>query len=463
MDSDFDPVVSLLPHRNDPDRFYDELEGLLRERTTEGTAVFYRPENPEEAPFEASPTVESISLDGQSSPPDNPDLNALLYREHGMVNEDHQLYHLKADQRWYTSIEAPGELLDEFQSCRDHFLLVFEVLYEQITEQQYTHPGRWIPEVRNLAENAEKQDEFFAALVDFVAENLDLDEVGIYAPSNKHYTLEAQHGFDPEERIPRKFFPRDQLRPMEIEDQNYLLELDDETGRENLFIPLNIGPQREGLIVFFGYLNDGESLNGTDQLLVESLQDLLSLGLAAHQYAFGRKPGYIVDELTSLRTEKYFRERLEEEAERVERYGEELSLFILEIENLTKINDTYGESAKREALQKLAYLIKNSFRLVDVACRFENNQFGIVYPNTPIKGAFTAAQRFDQLLEDPFLTIGNTEIPITIDGGLASCPEDGDSPDELIKQARLALYEAKQADNPALVSSHEVGETRKTP
>jgi two-component system cell cycle response regulator len=180
------------------------------------------------------------------------------------------------------------------------------------------------------------------------------------------------------------------------------------------------------------------------------------LALAAHRSAFGRQTGYIVDELTSLRTEKYFRERLGQETERGERYGAELSVFILEIDNLDEIEEEYGENAQREALRKLAHQIKNSFRLVDVACRFENDQFGVIYPNTPIEGALTAAQRFEKLVEDPFLTIGETEIPIAIDGGVASYPEDGEAPDEMIKQARLALYEAKQTEEPALVSSHEI-------
>jgi diguanylate cyclase (GGDEF)-like protein len=435
-----------------------EFEDLLRGRVDGGTVVLYRPETPEEVPFDDSPTVEPISLDDEFSPSDEPDLNALLYRENGLVNENHRLYHLKADQQWYASIEGPEELLTELESSREQFLQVFKVLYEQIVEKQYTHPGRWIPDVRDRAETHAEQDEFFASLIEFVRENLSVDEVGLYVPSNKHYTLEAYHGFDPEERIPRKFFPRDQLRPMEIEGQSYRLEFDDGTGLENLFIPLNVGPQRQGLLVFFGYLPEGENLDGPDQLLVETLQHLLSLVLAAHRSAFGRKAGYIVDELTSLQTEKYFRKRLKQETERGERYGTELALFILEIENLENIKENYGENAEREALRKLAHLIKSSFRLVDVACRFENDQFGIIYPNTPIEGARTAAQRFDQLVENPFLTVGDTEIPIMIDGGLASFPEDGESPDEMIKQARLALYEARQSDEPRLVSSHEIDE-----
>ncbi len=457
MVTDFDPVISLLPHRNNPDRFYNELETLLREQNNDRSIILYRPKIPEEVPFNPSPTVQAIPLAGEHSPPEKPDLNAILYREHGLAKEENQLYHLQNDDQWYASIEGPQDFLTGLKSNQEHFLQVFEVLSEQIAGQQYSQPGGWISDVRNLVETHDEQEEFFKSLVDFTVENLSVDQAGLYAPSNKHYTLQAHQGFEPEERISRKFFPRDKLQPQK-EEQNYLLERDDETGRKNLFIPLNVGPQREGLLILFEYLPEGEALDEPDQSLVETLQDLLSFVLAAHRSAFGTKSEYIVDELTSLRTEKYFRKRLEEETERGERYGPELSLVVLEIDNLENIKKDYGENLKQEALRKLAHLIKNSFRFVDVACRFQNNQFGIIYPNTPIGGALTAAQRFDQLVEKLSLTIGNTEIPISIDGGLASFPEDGETPDEIIKQARLALYEAKQSDEATLVSSHEINE-----
>jgi len=78
MNSDFDPVVSLLPHRNNPNRLYVEFEDLLRGRVDGGTVVLYRPETPEEVPFDDSPTVEPISLDDEFSPSDEPDLNARI-------------------------------------------------------------------------------------------------------------------------------------------------------------------------------------------------------------------------------------------------------------------------------------------------------------------------------------------------------------------------------------------------
>lgn len=460
MNEQGDIVKRLIPHLEDPGAFYDELEALLGDVLEAPTAVLYRPSTPNEHPFESSATVRSVALAGDANPPENVELEALLFRENGLADEEHDLLHLKRDEHWFGSLEVDGDPGNWFAEYREPLVQLLGTLQDVTVERRYGLMARWIPEVQGLAAENDDREAFLRAIVEFINETVETDEVGYYEASDNHYTLEVSRGFDPKEEdyLERQFFAREQLRQMEVNGKDYVLELDENTRRENLFAPLNLGPHREGLVVLFGYLPEGETLSAENELLLGTLQALLGMALPAHRSIYGGESGYIIDELTTLKTEEYFRKRLNQEIERGNRYDAALSVLILEIENLDTIREEYGESAELEALRKISQLIKNTFRLVDVACRFEDNQFGVIYPNTTIEGASTAAQRFGSLVEAPFLTIGETEIPVTTDGGIATYPEDGETSEALIKQAELALYEAKQTEGATLISSQEISE-----
>jgi diguanylate cyclase (GGDEF)-like protein len=199
-----------------------------------------------------------------------------------------------------------------------------------------------------------------------------------------------------------------------------------------------------------------EDVDARQAEILEVFRSLLSISLGASRSTYREEEGFIIDQLTPLKTEHYYQNRLDQEIERGNRYDSEFSVLVLEVNDLDAIRDTHGDSAQLEVIRKLAHLIQNTFRMVDVACRFKDDQFGIIYPNTSIEGALTAAQRFDRLVENLTLTIGESEISITIHGGLASYPEDGESAEELLKQARLALYEAKHSEEASLQSSQEL-------
>lgn len=460
MSEQGDLVNRLLPHLEDPETFYDELEDFLSDVLESPSIVFYRPETPTEHPFESSGTVRSVVLAGDPGPPTDVDLETLLFRDCGLTDEDYNLLHLEHEDRWFGSLELEGEPGSWFEQNRESLLKVLNTSRNVTVESRYGRMARWIPEVRGLAAENDDREMFLKSILNFVGETVETDQVGYYETSDNHYTLEVSQGFDPDEEpyLNRQFFAREQLRRMDVNGKQYVLERDEATRRENLFVPLNLGPRREGLIVLFGYLPEGATLSAENELLLGTLQALLSMAIPAHRSTYGGESGYIIDELTSLKTEEYFRKRLNQEIERGNRYGSALSVYVLEVENLETIREEFGESAELAALRKISQLIKNTFRLIDVACRFEDNRFGVIYPNTSIEGASTAAQRFENLVENPFLVIGETEVPVTTDGGIASYPEDGETSEALIKQAELALYEAKQTEDATLASSQEIGE-----
>lgn len=460
--SDSAGIVSrLLSNLDDPNAFYHSFESLITEKIDSEPLIFYRPDPVIDVPFGDPENIKPKLLSGDVPIPSQVDSEALFYREQGLVDDSYSMFHLKSNETWFGAVESDTQL-EWLEDQQDLLYEIFNAMVTTSRSHKEATVGDFVQEVQDFLLSRESYQQFTNALLELISEHLDVEEIGFYSATTTNYTLQTSLGFDPEETVDRQFFPREQLRQMNMNDNAYVYEENQNSETINLFVPINLKGHQEGLLVFFNFTPRNMPLSHYGKSKVQSLQSAMSLVLGAGRSIFHDDNNFIVDELSTLKTSHFFLNRLEQEIERGDRYDTNLSVLVLEIENLKSIKKEYGDSAELEAVRKLAQLIKNCFRMVDIACRFENNQFGIIYPNTSMQGAMTAVERFDQLVEDPFLTIGETEVPITVNGGLSSYPEDGEKSKTLIKQARLALYEAKQSDEATLKTSHELEDDETT-
>jgi diguanylate cyclase (GGDEF)-like protein len=153
----------------------------------------------------------------------------------------------------------------------------------------------------------------------------------------------------------------------------------------------------------------------------------------------------IIDELTGLYNYRYFREQLELELKRAERYKTVLSLIILDLDDFKRFNDSYGHLAGNQALRIVADVMKQVAREVDIVFRFGGEEFVALLPQTNKEGALIFGERL--LLEvqkHPFkLDEHHLPYPITFSAGISSFPSDSTASEELIAYADQALYLAK--------------------
>jgi diguanylate cyclase (GGDEF)-like protein len=152
-----------------------------------------------------------------------------------------------------------------------------------------------------------------------------------------------------------------------------------------------------------------------------------------------------IDPLTKLYNIGHFRDRLAEELNRARRFQHDLSISILDLDNFKYYNDTYGHLAGDHLLMQLAQVLTKHFRDTDVIGRYGGDEFIIMFLETKKPDA---AKNLSMLLTELALldfARGQEERRITFSAGVASYPEDGSSPGELIKCADKALYEAKGA------------------
>lgn len=191
---------------------------------------------------------------------------------------------------------------------------------------------------------------------------------------------------------------------------------------------------RLGLVFFEGAMRLREEGGGQDVLAIE----YALLYERARQMA-------ITDRLTGLYNFGYFLERLKEERMRAERYHRLLSLVILDIDHFKKYNDANGHPAGNEVLKKIAAILKEEAREVDIVARYGGEEMVLILPETSRKRATELAERIRRrIMETPFDQSDSQPLgKITVSAGVATFPVDAATEEELIARADNSLYEAK--------------------
>lgn len=149
------------------------------------------------------------------------------------------------------------------------------------------------------------------------------------------------------------------------------------------------------------------------------------------------------DDLTGLPNRRALRERLETEAVKMNRSGEDFSLILCDIDHFKFINDNYGHAVGDEALRHLATCFQEIIRRYDLAARWGGEEFLLVLPNTSVTEAEIVAERIRTGIASRLLCSSTGEtIRLTISCGVCSWKEFPEL-DELFKMTDHRLYRAK--------------------
>lgn len=154
----------------------------------------------------------------------------------------------------------------------------------------------------------------------------------------------------------------------------------------------------------------------------------------------------ITDELTGLSNQRRFRELVGKEAARAQRFGHELALMILDIDDFKPVNDIHGHLQGDEVLKEIGRILLDESRGVDEPARYGGEEFVLALPETDADGALEVAERIRRRIEAariPHLD-GSGTIAVTASIGVAAMPEAAGEMRELIAATDRALYEAKR-------------------
>jgi diguanylate cyclase (GGDEF)-like protein len=148
-----------------------------------------------------------------------------------------------------------------------------------------------------------------------------------------------------------------------------------------------------------------------------------------------------IDGITDLFNRRHFDERMREEIDRHSRYGDILSILLIDLDNFKKYNDTYGHLAGDRLLVQAAGMIKSSIRSSDQAFRYGGDEFAVILPHSSTMDSFSVAERMREKIAE---AMSARQLDISISVGVASWPGDGTTLDELCYAADMALYYAKR-------------------
>ena len=152
------------------------------------------------------------------------------------------------------------------------------------------------------------------------------------------------------------------------------------------------------------------------------------------------------DYLTGLTNRGYFMELAEWELKRAARYNKDTAVLMMDVDHFKTINDTYGHEVGDAVLSRLAEVLRETLRQVDVIGRVGGDEFAVLQPETNIDHAVTTAERLRNCVQNTTVKLSGGELlGFTVSIGVVARKSENMGLQELLSQADKALYKAKRS------------------
>lgn len=238
-----------------------------------------------------------------------------------------------------------------------------------------------------------------------------------------------------------------------------------EEARSEIAVPICFQEELLGVLTIESAIEN--AFDEDDVRLLSALSAHVAVGLHQAQVLAEFERMAVTDGLTGLYNHRYFHDRLRGEIARCTRYGHELSLVMLDLDNFKAINDRFGHLGGDVVLREVARRIKQNTRGsdaprtarradVDIASRYGGEEFIVIMPEATGAGAAIAAERLRAVVEHE---VGRSAgladeqgqaWTVTGSFGVASFLP-GMGPDAFIKRADDAVYRAKHSGKNCVV------------
>lgn len=226
-------------------------------------------------------------------------------------------------------------------------------------------------------------------------------------------------------------------------------------------LPIITGTERLGVLLLLG---DMERHLGRDQAqALDSAMRHFALSVKNAQRFRTMQMYADYDALTRVHSRRHFEARLQEEMQRFARYGQTLSMIMLDIDHFKHINDTRGHHVGDIVLREVAALLADGIRTTDYCARYGGEEFVILLPHSTAEEAAGLAERMRKVIaQHTFLVDGGEPLKLTVSMGVTSLLSGVEKNRQaLICEADAALYEAKKTGRnrvcaaPAPLTIHE--------
>jgi diguanylate cyclase (GGDEF)-like protein len=150
------------------------------------------------------------------------------------------------------------------------------------------------------------------------------------------------------------------------------------------------------------------------------------------------------DALTGLFNKGYLNEQLKYQFELARRSGNSMAILMLDIDHFKKVNDTYGHQCGDMVLKRIADILKEKSRVINIVGRYGGEEFMIIGPISDHKSAMYMGERIRTSIEHETFSYEENDFKVTLSVGVAVWQPQIRSEHDLVKMADDALYAAKK-------------------
>ena len=168
------------------------------------------------------------------------------------------------------------------------------------------------------------------------------------------------------------------------------------------------------------------------------------------------------DGLTGLTNHRTFQHRFSNMLARAGRHGHRAAVLLCDVDHFKRVNDTFGHQVGDEVLRRVAEVLQQVVRKIDITARYGGEEFVVVLESTSQAGALRLAERIRKDVGALEFDSGKGKFGATLSIGVAVFPEDAMEESLLIECADLALYHAKDTGRNRVISYQDFAATRRT-
>ncbi len=209
-------------------------------------------------------------------------------------------------------------------------------------------------------------------------------------------------------------------------------------------IPMIAQSESVGVLYLSSEKSEGTMLQAKQQLAL-TVAEQIGMALANLNLQETLRNQSVRDPLTGLFNRRYLDEALNREMRRGNRNDRTVGILMIDIDHFKQFNDTYGHEAGDVILKEVALFLQNNIRGDDFACRYGGEEFLLVLSEINPMDAWQRAETIRIAIKQMDVLMRGVHVgPITVSLGVAVFPNEGATPEMVLRAADTALYRAKE-------------------
>jgi diguanylate cyclase (GGDEF)-like protein len=253
---------------------------------------------------------------------------------------------------------------------------------------------------------------------------------------------------------------RDALRPVILPEPGFDPRIGDsnvpvEYG-EFMVVPMRAGVRSIGCVALES--RRGERFDEPGSLLAQVLANEAAIALENARLSAEVEKLTTIDALTGLHCREQFNAASRIEFRRSLRFRLKLSVIMMDIDRLMRVNDSYGRIAGDKVLAGVAEVCRRQVRMTDLHARYGGEEFCFLLSGTDQKGAHVFAERLRTSIAALRFQVDKRSFSVTVSVGISERQSDTDTVERLLEQGDQALFKAKcEGRNRTVIWTEKVG------